>query len=721
MSHAANQSHAGAVVAESSVDQHSGSSAPATLTSQQLAAQGWLSPLAMVVAGLAVIQTLSGLWVYLAPFSAATQFQVLLHTAAGILFIVPFGWYVVRHFRVWYAQKATSVMVLGYIAAGLVTVCIASGLWLTWQAAMGPKIGSWWDLVHLVSGIVTAVVIGVHLVLALLRRLRVVREDNEFRHGVWRFSGGVAVLSVMAVLLSVATAAVWPRQEAERPVPEGYSLSAYLEKYAEYRGNPFSPSYARTASGNMVDSSVLGNSASCGTVGCHEQILAEWQPSAHRFSAMNPSFQAIQKNFAADRGAEETRYCAGCHDPISLFAGAKDIHNLSLSAPGMQEGCSCVVCHAIDKVDVRGNADYALLPPRKYLWEDQEGWRKKVSDFLIRAFPRQHLADYDRGLLHSTEFCGACHKQFIPEALNRFGLVAGQNQYDEWHSSHWNTTDPETNLNCIDCHMRLVPDSEDPGRGESGAIRRTAQDGTHRHHGFIATNFYMPQVLRLPHADEQVRLTEEWIRGETVIPEIAHLWPAGPVASLDIMAPESVSPGEEVQLEAIVSNRKAGHNLTTGPLDFMRVWIHLRVLDANDQVIAEWGGIDPVTREITDVPGRIHQIGNSRKEGTLVLEGLPVNGEGKLILKHELWTQAGGKGKRIIFPGYTDHQSYTLRVPADARGPLTVKADLNFRRYRQEFLDLVLPTLERDTGFYQPAVPQASTHKQIKIATHVAQ
>ena len=45
--------------------------------------------------------------------------------------------------------------------------------------------------------------------------------------------------------------------------------------------------------------------------------------------------------------------------------------------------------------------------------------------------------DYDRGLMHSPEFCGACHKQFIPEALNRFGLVAGQNQYDAWHSSHW--------------------------------------------------------------------------------------------------------------------------------------------------------------------------------------------------------------------------------------------------------------------------------------------
>jgi len=688
---------------------------------QRLAARGWLSPLAISVAALAAIQTITGLWIYVAPFSSVAQVQVLLHTAAGILFVIPFGVYLLRHFLVWYAQKATAVMILGYLAAGLVVVCVVSGLVLTWQAYFGPKIGPLWDLVHLVTGIVTAVTIVVHLVLAFLRRRRLGRELPDFRRGVRRFLLGTAGSCVAAGGLTFAAALVWPRQPAEAPVPDGYSLSAYLEKFDEYRGNAFAPSYARTYSGNLIDPSILGNSASCGTAGCHEEIYAEWQPSAHRFSAMNPSFQAIQKNFAADRGAEETRYCAGCHDPISLFAGAKDIHNLSLSAPGMQEGCSCVVCHAIDKVDVRGNADYALVPPRKYLWEGSEGWRKSISDFLIRAFPRQHLADYDRGLLHSPEFCGACHKQFIPEALNRFGLVAGQNQYDEWHNSHWNTTDPSTNLSCIDCHMRLVPDSTDPARGEAGAIRREPRDGAHRHHGFIATNFFMPQVLKLPHADEQVRLTEEWIRGETVIPEIAHLWPAGPVASLELLAPAEAAVGEEIQLDAVVVNRKAGHNMTTGPLDFMRVWIHLRILDAQGKVVAEWGGIDPATREITDVPGRIHQIGNSRKEGTLVLEGLPMNGQGEPILRHELWTQAGGKGKRVIFPGYSDRQSYTVRVPDGVQGPLTVKADLNFRRYRQEFLDLVLPTLEKDTGMYQPMVPQSSAEKQIAIVSPAAQ
>jgi hypothetical protein len=139
------------------------------------------------------------------------------------------------------------------------------------------------------------------------------------------------------------------------------------------------------------------------------------------------------------------------------------------------------------------------------------------------------------------------------------------------------------------------------------------------------------------------------------------------------------------------------------------------VLDAQGKVLAEWGGIDPVSREIADSPGKVHVVGNSRKEGTLVLEGMPLDGEGQIIRKHELWNKAGGKGKRVIFPNYSDSQAYVFQVPADAAGPLTIKADLNYRRYRQEFLDLMLPTLEAETGECQPLVAQASAEVSIAL------
>jgi hypothetical protein len=611
-------------------------------------------------------------------------------------------------------------MVTGYALAVALVSCIASGAVLTWQAARGPRITQPWDLIHLVSGLVVSTLIIPHLALAYFGRRHAADRGSELRRGVQAFMRRVGTATFLGIATVAMIAISLPRNVVEIAPPDDYRLSAYIEQFEEYRGNPFAPSYARTSSQKFVPAELLANSASCGAAGCHEQIYNEWQPSAHRFSAMNPPFQAIQKNFAADRSPAETRYCAGCHDPISLFAGAKDTHNLSLSAPGMQEGCSCVVCHSIAQVDQRGNADYTLIPPEKYLWEDAADWRRSIAHFLIRAYPRQHLADYDRNLLRTPEFCGACHKQFIPEALSSFGLAQGQNQFDEWRASHWHAEDPSVNLTCTDCHMRLVKDSEDPGRGEAGAVRRHAEDGAHRHHGTIATNFLMPQVLKLPGWEKQVRLTEEWMRGETLIDEIADVWPSGPVASVEILAPKQVRPGEPVSLRVVVVNRKAGHNLTTGPLDFMRAWIHLRVTDASGEAIAEWGAIDPQTRRISDEPGREHVIGNSRQEGTLVLEGQPINGQGEPILEHELWTMAGGKGKRVIFPGHSDTHAYEFTAPSADAGPMQVTADFNFRRYRQDFLDLVVPDMERSSGVLQATVTQSSAQTTIAIETGVS-
>lgn len=668
------------------------------------ALHGWTSSLSRVTSALVLLVSMTGLWVYLAPFSLLSQLQLLLHTVFGLVFVVPYAVYQVRHFIAWYRQRPTAVQILGYASAIALLMCSASGIALTVQAALGPRRSGAWHLTHLISGFAAVALVATHIGLALRRRASA--RDRELSAAVRGF-GRVQAASVAATAVLVVVAALaWPHRVIERPIPAGYSHSEYLQKYDEYRGNPFAPTYARTESGTLLDPNALATSAACGTAGCHQQIFTEWQPSAHRFSGMNPPFQAVQKAFAADRGAAEARYCAGCHDPISLFAGAKDIHNLDLRSVGTQEGSSCAVCHLISRVDQRGNADYEIATPHPYLWEDRTGVRRFVADFLIRAAPRQHLADYDRNLMRTPEFCGACHKQFIPEALNRFGDSPAQNQYDEWRKSHWHSTDPARDLSCRDCHMRLVPNSTDPAQGERGDLRRAGNDKAHRHHGTIATNFFMPAVLELPNAAKHVALTKEWIRGETVLPEIDSLWPRGPVASIDLEAPDSARPGESIEMRAVIANAKAGHNLVTGPLDFMRVWVHLVVTDAGGHTIAEWGGIDPVTRAITDEPGRVHVVGNPRDDGTLVLEAMPLDCAGKMLLEHELWRKAGGKGQRVVFPAYRDTQLYTLRIPADAAGPLRVDATLEFRRYRQDFLDRAVPTMERDSGVYQTSVTQ---------------
>ena len=216
-------------------------------------------------------------------------------------------------------------------------------------------------------------------------------------------------------------------------------------------------------------------------------------------------------------------------------------------------------------------------------------------------------------------------------------------------------------------------------------------------------------------ATGQVELTEEWMRGETILPEIDHIWPRGPVAGLQLHAPASAAPGDDIDIRIAVANRKAGHNFITGPLDFVRSWIHLRIFDGSGTLLAEWGAIDPESRRIQDEPGVEHAIGNPRDRGTLVLEAIPIDDQGNELRRHELWRKAGGKGKRVIFPQYTDAHTYRLRLPEGLSGELELVADLNYRRYRQEFLDLVLPGLEERTGTYQPVVTQASARRTIRL------
>ncbi len=695
---------------------------PRQETPKDASLAGWRSRLAAVAVAYLLFQGATGLWLYLGPFTVASQLQVLAHAAVGLALAGPFLWYQVRHLLAWWRQRPTAELILGYALAAAALTALASGAVLTVQALRGPSLGAVWDRIHLVAGIAAAALLVAHVLLVFLRRrpsarLRPLLARAQRRFGRTSLGGAAALLAGLVV-----AGAVWPRAAGTRAVPAGYSLPGYAQAFDEYRGSPFAPSYARTEGSILVEPALLAGSASCGTAGCHEQVVAEWQPSAHRFAAMNPPFVAVQQAFAAERGAPETRYCGGCHDPISLFAGAKDLSyggaaGAALSAPGVEEGVSCAACHSIAEVDVRGNGDYLVVPPRRYLGEGGARGSRWLTNFLIRAYPRQHLADYDRNVLRTPELCGACHKQFIPEALNRFGVSEGQNQYDEWRRSPWHRERSEADeLACRDCHMRLVRDSRDPGKGESGDRRRSADDGAHRHHGFIGANLFMPELLALPGWRRHVALTEEWLHGETVLPEIAHLWPAGPVAAVHLVAPERAAPGEEVAIRVLVVNRKAGHNFSTGPLDFIRAWVHVTVRDAGGRTVAEWGGIDPATRRIADAPGRLHEIGNPRDEGTLVLDAMPLDEAGELLRRHELWRKAGGAGQRVVFPGYTDSQVYRFAVPAGAAGPLTLTAELAYRRYRQEFLDLVLPGLEEASGVYQPTAIQASAEAILEVA-----
>lgn len=618
----------------------------------------WQERLLLCVSGLLVFETLTGLSMYLLPFSVPNQVAVLLHTLIGLVFVAPFAWYQFRHWRLYRERQMTHIKLTGYFAMVACIALAVSGVVLSVQALVATRISHGWDLVHVVATFALIASVLPHVLMLVYYALRGRAEGaRELRQAQRRLGLGTLYVTVALVAVVALAAAVYRPTRLVNRLPDDYSFVFGADR-------PFAPSLARTASGGAYDARSLSGSAGCGTAGCHESIYREWEVSAHRYSAMDAGFQKVQSVMGEQNGPESTRYCGGCHDPISLFSGTKNIFTKDLTnLAGFKEGVSCVTCHAIKQTDVKGNAAYVITQPGRYMYEygDTVGVPRLVRDFLIRAYPRYHVTTLQHKLFKSPEFCAACHKQFIDREINKVGWVQLQNQFDNWRKSRWNHPgDPTKTIECRECHMPLT-DTHDPANGDDQDYNRTPSDGEHRSHRFLAANQWMPGVLHLPDADEHIRLTERWLRGEIEVPEIADKWRRGAAVPIAVRAPATARPGEPITIEAVLTNNKVGHDFPTGPLDIIQAWVEVTVTDQTGRVIYREGQRDTA---------------NFIAPGSFMLKAEPVDQYGNLIDRHNLWEMVGVRYRRSIFPGFSDKEAFTFSCPAS---PLTSASDVRIR------------------------------------------
>jgi len=658
-------------------------------------ARQWRAQLAILTAGFLAFGALSGLAIWLLPFSQPVQVTVLLHTFIGILFVVPCLWYTLRHLARYWNSPLSHIQILSYLGGAAVLLCLISGGGVTWNGIAGTRLSYGWDAVHIITTFAILGFVATHVWLSFsLARKKAAAESTVTSAAAGHF--GKAALLFTAACLAVAALAAYAYTPARlhNLFPTDYSF-----KYGKDR--PFAPSLARTSTGGAMDVAELSGSRSCGTAGCHEEIVQEWESSAHRYSAMDPAFQAVQTNMAKQNGPESTRYCGGCHDPISLFSGTKNlfIANEKLTAlEGFQEGVSCLSCHSLRKVDLKGNANYVIAQPARYMFEieyDRHPTRANrfFRDFLIRAYPRQHVADLSKRLFKTPEYCAACHKQFVDQEINNVGWVQLQNQYDNWRESRWNHPgNARTTIECRECHMPLVA-SKDPAAGDDFDYNRTARDGKVRSHRFIASNLMIPALLKLPGWQKQVELTKEWLQGNYVIPEIASKWSKGPAVGIDLKLPATIHVGEKVPVKLVITSNKVGHDFPTGPLDIIQAWVELEVVDEQGRTLYANGAVDP--------RGFI-------QPGTFMFKAEPVDQNGNLIDRHNLWEMVGVRYRRSLFPGFSDTAEYSFAytgLPAKAGvysaaatgrqvkkappGTVLVEARLRYRKADQFLLNFI--------------------------------
>src|SRR5215471_4625613 len=441
---------------------------------------GWLTVLSRTTAAALLFEVVSGLAITFGSFHPVIEWSLLLHTLVGLLAVAPFALYLIRHFKDYVGQTLSDVLLLGYVACGALVVCGTTGLLLTEQGLFGVRTSPALRYVHLVSTLLVLAAVAPHIFIGWLRRRR-----TDFVTGARRWLSATLAGTIAGACLVALCSFVYSGTKYRNEFPAGYNTPFG-------KNRPFAPSLAHTSTNGAFDPRSIAGSATCGASGCHTQIYNEWKTSAHRYAAMDPIFQGIQNVMAKQNGPESTRYCGGCHDPISLFSGSKNLFSEKLTGSlGYDEGISCLACHSIQKTDIQGNANYTMWQPGEYLWQwsPDHSLGAVARNFLIRAWPAEHNR-LSKRMYKKPEYCAACHKQFIDQEVNRVGWVQLQNQYDNWAASHWNKKgDSRVTVECRECHMPLV-DSQDPAAGDSTDYNRTALDHKHRSHRFLAANSF---------------------------------------------------------------------------------------------------------------------------------------------------------------------------------------------------------------------------------------
>ena len=127
-------------------------------------------------------------------------------------------------------------------------------------------------------------------------------------------------------------------------------------------------------------------------------------------------------------------------------------------------------------------------------------------------------------------------------------------------------------------------------------------------------------------------------------------------------------PGSTARVDVVVRTRKIGHFFPAGTVDAFDVWLELEGRDADGRVIF-WSG-------------QVEDNGRGAVEpGAHFYKAYQLDAAGNQINKRNAWQARSVLYVRLIPPGAADVAHYLVRIPKDAKGPITLEAKLNYRKF----------------------------------------
>jgi hypothetical protein len=137
--------------------------------------------------------------------------------------------------------------------------------------------------------------------------------------------------------------------------------------------------------------------------------------------------------------------------------------------------------------------------------------------------------------------------------------------------------------------------------------------------------------------------------------------------------PPDILPGQYTTVAVKVANVGAGHKLPTGFPEGREVWVDFQVHDASGLELYRLGAVkDGATEPDT----RNFKVYLGDKDGK--------------VLDIEVWNATQILSDNRLLPKGYDIREFTFQVPADAVGPLTLTAHLNYWPFSQKLADHLL-------------------------------
>jgi Flp pilus assembly protein TadD len=467
------------------------------------------------------------------------------------------------------------------------------------------------------------------------------------------------------------------------------------------KDKPFLPSNATTADGKFLQPGAFPTAQYCAH--CHEESYHEWRESLHSNSFREPFYRKNVDILIQEKGIEYSRHCEGCHNPIALLSGAVT-QNSHIARKFDSDGITCMVCHSIQKLQPEyGLGSYVMGTPAVMVDAQGNPIPGEVPYEQIMAHPERHSAAVMKDFYRSPEYCGSCHKANLPKSVTNYKWLRAIGLYDEWQATSVARQSPlpfyiKNYQSCQDCHMarteaKLTDYAINSGDVSSGGAR----DGKIFSHRFLGGNTTTPFYYGF---DEQVLKTAEFLKNGTLNVDLFALHKRDAPAA-DLIAPlgavsYSVAPGDVLQAYVVIQNKGAAHSLIPEQRDFFEAWVEFVVKDSAGREIYHSGFLKP---DLT-LDERAHSFTNRL-----------VDDKGKYLANHEIWDRRAVAYDATIQHGRSTLVRYEFKVPAEAKGEITVTARVNYRHFREDYLDFVLG---KDHPAY-PVVEVASRTRSIHV------